>query len=231
MAIIKATAPGSIMLMGEHAVLFGERAIACAVDKYITVTLTPVESDQISVNSALGTYQGSLTQLSDCAELSFVVAALRRFANRLPSGFVMNIEAGFSHTVGLGSSAAVTAAVVAVLRKVCSLTTAPADIFDDALNVVHSVQNGRGSGTDLVASIYGGLVAYTVSPRQITPLNEGLPPISLFYAGYKTKTPDVLAKVEAYTQNHQSLFGGVYRLMGQTTEAAEAAMLKGDWVA
>ena len=29
---LKVSAPGSIMLMGEHAVLFGHRALACAVD-------------------------------------------------------------------------------------------------------------------------------------------------------------------------------------------------------
>ena len=224
---IKVSVPGSIMLMGEHAVLFGHRALACAVDKYIHLILTPRNDRLVVIDSALAGYHSSLDELVDEPRLSFVLAAVSRFGERLPGGFEMKIESEFSHTVGLGSSAAVTVAALSALRAYAGLEADPALLFEDALAVVHQVQ-GRGSGTDLAASVYGGLIGYTVKPRQVKRL-PGLPPISLYYAGYKTRTPDVLKRVEASSRSQTQLYTELYQLMHQTTVAAEEAVGQENW--
>lgn len=226
---IKVSAPGSIMLMGEHAVLFGHRALACAVDKYMHVSLQPRTDRQIIVDSALANYESSLDQLAEDERLSFVLAAIRRFQSHMTTGFTLTIRSEFSHTVGLGSSAAVTAAVVAAVMTFATGETPDKDtLFDHALAVVHEVQDGRGSGTDLVASVFGGLIGYTVQPRQIEAL-QGIPPISLFYAGYKTRTPDVLKQVEARSASQPQIYTELYQLMHQTTVAAESAIKTQSW--
>ena len=56
----KFSAPGSIMLMGEHAVLRNQLAIVGAVDKRMTVTLTPHENNRIEIYSSLGNYHTTL---------------------------------------------------------------------------------------------------------------------------------------------------------------------------
>lgn len=226
---ISVSAPGSIMVMGEHAVLFGHRAIACAVDKYIHVDLTPRDDDQVIIDSALAEYCGSLNALHDDQRIRFVLAAIAHFQPALPSGLTLKITAGFSHTVGLGSSAAVTAAVVKALAIYSGQPDTPEAIFTAALAVVHKVQ-GRGSGTDLAASIYGGLIAYTVEPREVCPL-PGLPPISLFYVGYKTTTPEVLSVVAQRSEQHPALYEQIYQLMDKTSCEAEAAIKQQDWPA
>ena len=38
---VKASAPGSLMLMGEHAVLRGQPAIVCAISKRMKIKLKP----------------------------------------------------------------------------------------------------------------------------------------------------------------------------------------------
>jgi len=221
------------MLMGEHSVLFGEPALACAVDKRITVQLTPRTDRQVVIDSALASYRSDLDRLAPEAKLSFVLAAIRRQQDALPAGFDLRIWSEFSHTVGLGSSAAVTVAVVTAL-----MAFAEADIgnqlavFNESLAVVHQVQEGRGSGTDLVAAVFGGVVGYTVAtadrPAQIRAL-KGIPEISLYYAGYKTKTPDVLKIVEQYCTQQPQLYAGIYHLMGQCTAQAELAVEQSDW--
>lgn len=228
MSLVKVTAPGSIMLMGEHSVLFGEKALACAVDKYIHIELKSRDDRQVFIDSALAQYESSLDQLVDEPQLSFVLAAVRLFMADLPSGFSLRIRSEFSHQVGLGSSAAVTAGCVAALSQYCGLNTDKSELFDKALKVVHQVQGGRGSGTDLVASIYGSVVAYKVEPREITAL-QALPAISLYYAGYKTKTPDVLRIVEQMSLRQPEIYREIYRLMGLVTEKAEGAIAASDW--
>ena len=229
---IKVTAPGSLMLMGEHAVLFGQRALACAVDKRITVTLTPRQDRSVNIDSELAQYNSTLDELTSHTELSFVLTAIARQAASLPGGFDLLIRSAFSHTVGLGSSAAVTVAVVTALQAYSGNDCDPQALFSESLAVVHQVQEGRGSGTDLVAAVYGGVVGYTVATAGMAPQIRrlrGIPTISLFYVGYKMKTPEVLKRVEAFAAQSPDLYAELYRLMGQTTEQAERAVDNADW--
>ena len=228
MSNIRAKVPGSIMLMGEHSVLFGEKALACAVDKYIHLSLIPCDQRIVTIKSALADYHSDLDSLTAHPDLSFVLAGISQFADRLPSGFVLQIESEFSHTVGLGSSAAVTAGTVAVLAAYAGLELDNDMLFDQSLSVVHQVQDGRGSGTDLVASIFGSIVSYSVAPRSIHALS-GLPDISLYYVGYKTTTPVVLKKVEQLRRSNKAVYDQIYALMGQVTAEAESAVLAQDW--
>ncbi|MFW1677888.1 mevalonate kinase [Pontibacter sp. JAM-7] len=228
MQTIKLSVPGSIMLLGEHAILFGEQAVACAVDKYIHITLTPRSDRLVQVDSALGQHQTCLEQLAPHASLSFVMAAIRQVQSELPAGFTLKIESEFSHTVGLGSSAAVTAGTVAALHAYAGLSLEPVELFDRALAAVHEVQQGRGSGTDLVASIYGGLVAYRFAPREIVPL-AAAPQLGLYYAGYKTPTPEVLRAVEHQSAQCPVLYKQLYRLMGETSQQSIAAIQSAQW--
>ena len=68
------------------------------------------------IDSALGSYESSLDLLLDDARFRFVLSAINQFKERVPTGFSLTIESDFSHQVGLGSSAAVTVAVLAVLN-------------------------------------------------------------------------------------------------------------------
>lgn len=227
---IRASAPGSIMLMGEHAVLRGELAIACAVNRYIHVELTPRTDSEVHIHSALGDYQARLDALPDAPELQFVVTALRQWRPKLPAGLELRIESEFSHKVGLGSSAAVIAALTAALDRFAATGLTREQQFDAALKTIHAVQNGRGSGTDLAASLYGGLIAYRVSPRELRPLH-GTPTLSLWYVGYKMKTPAVLELVERKTAAYPQLYAELDRLMGRCCEQAQQAIEAGDWPA
>ena len=225
---INVSVPGSVMLMGEHAVLFGQPALACAVDKYIHIELEPSQDGLVSIESALAEYTSSLKELKSDPRLSFVLQAIRNVAQELPSGFKLTIRSEFSHTVGLGSSAAVTAGVVAALAAFSGVPTDADSLFEQSLKVVHQVQDGRGSGSDLVASIYGGIVYYVVQPREVRKITAA-PEIDLFYAGYKTKTPDVLRHVEHLTNTSPEIYSELYQLMGAVTRQAESAIKSSDW--
>lgn len=229
---IRARAPGSIMLLGEHAVLRGATAIACAVDRYISVSLEPIAGSRVRVESALGHWEVDLHALPPQAvpEQAFVLAALRRWQARLPSGFRLRIEAEFAHTLGLGSSAAVVAALAVVLDRFSGIERSAEALFAEGLAVIHEVQQGRGSGTDLAASLHGGLIAYRVAPRRLEPL-PGLPPLGLWYVGYKMKTPEVLALVEGKAARYPELHAGLDRLMAECTEQAVAAIRAQQWSA
>jgi len=224
---IIASAPGSTMLMGEHAVVKGYWAIACALDKRIEVRLTPRSDSVVKVRSELATYSASLDDLVPDDKLSFVLKAIELQLADLDKGFELDIVAQFSHTLGLGSSAAVTVATVKALAAYSNIELTREQHLQKALAVVHAVQ-GRGSGTDLAASIYGGVIAYKIDPCEVLALS-GLPIICLHYVGYKTKTPAVLEIVAQYGAAHPNIYAGIYKMMDSITGAAIAAVKAQDW--
>ncbi|MGB1237616.1 MAG: mevalonate kinase [Pseudomonadales bacterium] len=224
---ITSRAPGSVMLMGEHAVVYGHTAIACALDRYIRVSLTARSDEQVVIDSALAQYSASLDSLPDDPNLRFVLTSIKQFSGCYPSGFTLHIRSEFSHTQGLGSSAAVTVATLKVLGHFCQQPMTDLEHLAIALKVVRSVQ-GRGSGTDLAASIFGGVIAYRNDPLEVQRL-EGLPDLALYYCGYKTTTAVVLEQVARRQQEAKDLYDSLYGLMDQCSKAAVESLQAQNW--
>ena len=227
--VIKASAPGSTLVLGEHSVLSGEPAIVCAVDQRIHITLTPRGDRQVYIQSTLGDYTGHLDHPAPNKTHRFTFCILRLFREKLSHGFNIDIASEFSHQVGLGSSAALTAAIIAALHQFLYGTMELPAIMETALLIINTVQ-GRGSGADLAASLYGGLISYnTVPAMQVTPLNKELP-LTLYYSGYKTETSEVLKQVAADTQLCPGLYKKLYALMGDCTREAIDAITREDLI-
>ncbi len=224
-ATITTSAPGSLMLLGEHAVLHGKRALVCAIDRRITAHLLPTENDSVEIRSDLGNYQSPLADLAEHPSLRFVLQAIKQQREQLPSGFRLTIESEFSADIGFGSSAAVTVAIHAALMQWTN-DKAPdnKELFSKSLETVHAVQ-GRGSGADLAASVFGGIVAYSTTP-EFHRLPVSLP-LTAVYCGYKTPTPEVIRKVEQLRASDPDKYERIYSEMDLSVEEAVAA-LKGD---
>lgn len=225
--IWRATAPGSLMMMGEHAVLHGRRALVCAVDQYIRVTLEPRSDAVIRIVSDLGEDQAELGRIEVRPPFTFMWSVLRDAGMDLPGGCTLTVESDFSHQVGLGSSAAVTVAVSAVLEAWRGRAWEPESLQQQATRLIRSVQ-GRGSGADAAASVMGGIVAYRVEPYRMESLRT-THPISVVYCGYKTPTADVIRKVEQERQVRPGLFDGFYYEMDECVRTAIDAICRDDW--
>jgi len=212
------------MLLGEHAVLHGRRALVCAINKRITVSLSQLEKPNLRIVSDLGPYEAPLGALKDHPDFRFVLDAVRQYP--LERGVELKIESEFSSDIGFGSSAAVTVATHAALMNnpprpsLCSghpshggdlLNSPPPEgcpqggvgsfhltfsneLFKRSLATIHRVQ-GRGSGADVAASVFGGVVAYRAEPLEIVSLKQSFP-LTAVYSGSKMKTADVIRYLE-----------------------------------
>ena len=219
----KASAPGSLMLFGEHAVLQGKLALACAIDKRVTVELTPRNDDVIQIVSSLGTYTTTVATIAQKPELSFITKTLSVFKEKLPSGFDLHIHSELSHTMGLGSSSAVTVATIAAIQQAVEEKYDPYKLFDKAVAVVRKVQ-GKASGTDVAATIFGGIVAYTMNPLTIEPLKKTCP-ITLLYSGKKLATSTVISMVLEKQKKYPKLYEQLFNAMEEITLRAKEAIL------
>ncbi len=238
------SAPANIMLLGEHSVVYGHPALACAVDQFIEIEWSKTEDETICIESALANFQFSLTELKAFAEqpqqntqldhpkLRFVIHALQAFAPCLTHGLTLKISSEFSSTIGLGSSAAVLAAMLDGLNTITQQQLNRVELFTLGHQIILTIQ-GRGSGTDLAASLSGGIVLFTPKtenrPVQIEKLSDTLAQdlvLTLIYCGYKTPTAEVLQMVADNWYSKPEALQQLYALMGETTQQAYQALLE-----
>jgi mevalonate kinase len=199
--LFEAQAPGSVMLMGEHAVLHGYPAIVALL---------------------------RMTEKTQHKKFNYVLTAIQQFHDIIPSGFDLQIVADFSDQLGLGSSAAVTVAVLAVLQKWISQRIDLDKIYKLGVKVIRAVQHDLGSGADVAASVYGGVIVYQTKPLKIETINV-MPKITLIYTGYKTPTVEVIDKVNNAAKNAPDYFNNLYRIIGDLVLKGIKCFKQQDW--
>lgn len=225
---LKASAPGSLMLLGEFAVLQGRQALVCAIDKRLFVTLTPRNDMRIEITAdALGHYSTEISQLQIRKPFQFVLAALQYFKNHLKQGCDISIESEFSATIGFGSSAAVTVATLAALLRWFNMPCSPLALVKYARDVVRNVQ-GLGSGADVAASVYGGLVSYNTDLSKVEKYSVALP-INAIYAGYKTPTAQVIQHVLSQFATEPAALEMIYTDIGFCVQRALRVLPDRNW--
>lgn len=222
----RASAPGKLFLLGEHAVLHGYPAIVCAVNRRITVTVTPRADQQIHIDSQLGHHQTSLMELEVVRPFQFVLAVLKQA--RLCQGCNIEVKAEFSDQVGFGSSAAVTVATWSALLAWQGIQLSLFELWQRAQASVQLAQGGVGSGADLAAAVYGGTVYFDPEAQCIERLPYN-PPLTVVYSGYKTPTVEVIRRVQAQFEGKQSQFEAWCQAMGALSKQGEAAIRQQDW--
>ncbi|MFA6409857.1 MAG: galactokinase family protein, partial [Gammaproteobacteria bacterium] len=102
----KASAPGSLMLIGEHVVLYGGVALVCAVDQRVSATLRPRQDKIIKLSSdmageiILDVTKLRLTLVKKLPEWRFVLAAIVNERNNIKKGFELEIKSQQKDPIG-----------------------------------------------------------------------------------------------------------------------------------
>jgi mevalonate kinase len=145
-----ASAPGKLILYGEHAVVFGEPALCTAIDLRAEVYVRP-HTEWLADGASM-----------DEPKYRYVKAAVRRV--NVPGPLWIEIRSMIPSGAGLGSSAAVTVATLGALRSSADPLDAPS-IAREAFEVEHEVQ-GRASPIDTSTATAGGGILVTRDPRE-----------------------------------------------------------------
>jgi len=193
---IKASASGKLMLFGEHAVIYNRPCLAAAIDKWVTVTTVEKKGE----------------------ESVFVKTARQLFEQKygkVETGFMID---GFESRYGLGSSAAVTVATAKVLFKLKNIKVRKEKLFDFCYQVVKKVQ-GVGSGFDLAAAIWGGVVYFVAGGKKIERLAVSKLPLIVGYSGEKADTVKMIKKT--VKKINQQFLRQSTKIVNQAKEAME----------
>jgi mevalonate kinase len=156
----KASAPGKVILFGEHFVVYGVKAILCAINKRITVTAEKIEGGKISIKSNIGNLTLEPNKL--ISEINSPLKPFYYLANKMiqnqNTGIEIIVESDIPLGVGLGSSSACCVAGAAAISRLFNKTSKE-EILKLAIEAEKTIFENT-SGADCTVCTYGGIMEY-----------------------------------------------------------------------
>ena len=156
----KASAPGKVILFGEHFVVYGVKAILCAINKRITVTAEKMEDNIISIQSNIGNLE--LEPNKDISKINSPLKPFYYLANKIiknkNTGIKIKVESEIPLGVGLGSSSACCVAGAAAISRLFS-NTSKEKILELAIEAEKTIFQNT-SGADCTVCTFGGIMEY-----------------------------------------------------------------------
>ncbi len=206
---MRARAPGKVVVSGAYAVLSGARALVAAVDRFVvadaqraTEFLTP------EVRAAIGSERAPW----------FDASALRDGERKL----------------GLGSSAAILVASLAALELERQPELGPRELarrVHPRARAAHRAAQGGGSGLDVAASAFGGILLATPRADELLLQAVELPlgvEVRVVAATEPASTPALLRAVAELARRSPTEHALWLGRQGEASERAADAVLQGD---
>mgnify|MGYP005839523297 CR=1 FL=1 len=246
---VQAFAPGKLLLIGEYAVLDGASALVMAVDRRVHVAISSagkragrLDAPQLGIRRARmaidrgvlccpglpGANLGLTARMAPAIlrELGLDPEEIANLDLEIDSGELFESGEGGPVKLGLGSSAAVSAALVVALETWYGLRTAasgPGRLLDRWLPVYRRALGATASGADLAAAFFGGLNAFC-STGEATRCRALEWPGGLYWravwVGQAAQTTDYVAAYERWKLAEPKAAKDIARRLGQVSQRA-----------
>ncbi len=232
-----ATAPGKVILFGEHAVVYGRPALAAPVT-HLRARADVVETGRVDVALIAADLGRSarLSRVQDDNPLAAVIHVVERFFGcSLSDGYSLSVTSAIPIASGLGSGAAISVAVIRALVAYLGRgdEVSRADVSALAYEV-ERLHHGTPSGIDNTVIAYEQPVYFV--RREAGPLIEPFAvarPLRLVIGdtGVRSATKDVVGDVRRRWSADFSRFEAIFDACGRIADAGREALAAGDLAA
>ncbi len=216
-----ASAPGKIILFGEHAVVSGTAALGGAADLRARATVEDlpgrllIETDDLSLQGfSFDPGSGQISSASAAYATRYVSAAVRELEAR---DVRIRIESDIPPAAGMGSSASIVVATVAALNGHLGLGLSEREIAQLSYRIERGGQKGRGSPMDTALATYGGYqrIADGNQPLDLPPLE-----VVVGYTRVPHDTFSLVERVQLLKERYPDLVEPIFQAIGAITERA-----------
>lgn len=204
-------AAGKVILLGEHAVVYGKHAVALPIPNAVTVKVTDADAGDSHYVSKL---------------LAFVKQQLGIEDN--PSG--VDVRSSLPPGMGLGVSAAMAVAVVRGLSRSLNL-----DLDDDVVNKIafecEKIAHGTPSGVDnSIATFATPMLFNNESGLTIEKLDlKSPPPVVIAFSSQKGSTLEQVSAVSARYEAQPERYAGIFAEVDALGLSAADALRSADY--
>lgn len=200
LTVMKVNAPGKLILSGEHAVVYGQPALAMAINRYVTATVTRESQQQIALDLSDLSHHSRLSlnalrnlkvriknkyhrfirgdfSIREVLQKPFELAqfALGVFTESinqsLPHGVKVQVQSDIPIGCGMGSSAATILSVMHAVSQYLQIPISQDALYQLALEA-ENMQHGHSSGLDLRIAQQGGCIYVHGLQMETRPIPE-----------------------------------------------------------
>ncbi|MCJ7608946.1 mevalonate kinase [Candidatus Bathyarchaeota archaeon] len=232
-----ASAPGKVILTGEHFVVYGEPALVVALDRRVTVKASERSDVSIRVASDLGIsgiFEGASfraerggTDSGRFLEPVRIAAEATLFKTGVKKGLNIEVQSDLPLGAGLGSSSATSVATVAAVDKLLDTRLNQGDIAELALAAERFVHVNP-SGVDPAVSTHGGLILYKRGEGIKRLQMDTRLPLVIGNTGLTRSTGRLVSLVRERRDRLPDIVDPIIRLAGVLTTIAATALESGD---
>src|SRR5438132_7878075 len=208
-----ASAPGKVILFGEHFVVYGIKAILCSIDKRITATSEIIDEKKIKIKSNIGNVEISTGSLStpdrsmDVMKPFLYIAkkALEKSGKNV--GIEIKIDSEIPAGIGLGSSSACCDAVAASVMELFEKTTKE-EILKIAIEAERTIFENT-SGADCSVCTFGGLMEYDMKNGFKKINSKAIFELVIANSKQAHFTRKIVENVRRFRENNEDLFASL----------------------
>jgi mevalonate kinase len=210
-------ANGKVILLGEHAVVHGQPAIAVGLELGVRVEVEPLD-------------RGPRRPPGDDPRLAQMVdAAASRLGIPDATSFAVSVGGELPIAIGLGSSAALCVALVRALAAASGLRTTPAEVAACA-HALESIFHGTPSGVDSTTATYGGVLWFLAGPpptHETIRLRRDLG-LVIALSGTRHETGQTVGGLRQRVAARPDVYRPVLQAIGALVASARGALEAGD---
>ncbi len=228
--MFQATAPGKVILVGEHAVVYGRPAIAAPVWQAVaTATVVPgAPGSGCHISAPDVGLSLRLADAGDDEPLAVVTRlALARVGRDCAPDWQITLHSDIPIASGMGSGAALSTALVRSIMLAAGHAAEPAAV-SELVYESERFYHGTPSGIDNTVVAYGMPIWFVKGqpPEPFTPARPIL--LAIADSGIRSPTKETVGDVRRAWSADPARFEGIFDEIGRTVLAARRALEAGE---
>ena len=227
---LAARAAGKVILLGEHAVVYGKHAVALPIRNAVSARVIRDQPQSILEIPEWGVEHELDLGAGAASGLDAAVALIARELDVDTGGLSIEVHSRLPRAMGLGSSAAIAVGIVRAFAQAFDL-----DIDDERVNAIafecEKLAHGTPSGVDNTIATYAKPILFRrADALEVSPIElSETPPIVIACGNFAGLTVEQVAGVRARREKNVKAYSAIFSEIDDLSIAGAEALAAADY--